>query len=91
VIDAAPTDARRVRSWDLAASEPEDNSDPDWTVGLKLARDQHGTFYVEHVERFRGGPDKVESAIVNTAAADGRGVKVRLPQDPGQAGKAQAK
>jgi predicted phage terminase large subunit-like protein len=91
VVDAAPADARRVRSWDLAASEQKDGDDPDWTVGLKLARDQHGTFYVEHVERFRGSPETVERAILNIAASDGRGVRIRLPQDPGQAGKAQAK
>jgi predicted phage terminase large subunit-like protein len=90
IVDAAPADARRVRSWDLAATEAGEGTDPDWTVGLKLSRDQHGTFYVEHVERFQGGPDRVEEAIKNTAAADGRGVNIRLPQDPGQAGKAQA-
>ncbi len=41
------------------------------------------------VVRLRGGPDEVEAAIVNTAKQDGRGVRVALPQDPGQAGKSQ--
>jgi predicted phage terminase large subunit-like protein len=41
------------------------------------------------VVRLRGGPEQVEAAIVNTAAQDGHGVTVSLPQDPGQAGKAQ--
>jgi predicted phage terminase large subunit-like protein len=91
IVEAAPADARRVRSWDLAGTEAENRSDPDWTVGLRLARDQHGTFYIEHVERFRGSPETVEKAIINLAVSDGRSVKIRLPQDPGQAGKAQAK
>jgi predicted phage terminase large subunit-like protein len=91
VVDVAPAQARRVRHWDLAATEAKPGTDPDWTVGLRLSRDEHGTFYVEHVERFRGSPQRVEAAILNTAAADGPAVTVSLPQDPGQAGKAQAK
>ncbi|MBP3958356.1 phage terminase large subunit [Gemmata sp. G18] len=91
LVDAAPAEARRVRSWDLAATTTEEGVDPDWTVGLRLSRDAHGTFYVEHVERFRGDPNTVESKIMNIAANDGRGVHIHLPQDPGQAGKSQAK
>jgi predicted phage terminase large subunit-like protein len=90
IVEAAPADARRVRRWDLAATESGPGKDPDWTVGLRLSRDAHGTFYVEHVERFQGSPQRVEAAIVNLAASDGRGVAISLPQDPGQAGKAQA-
>jgi predicted phage terminase large subunit-like protein len=41
------------------------------------------------VARFRGGPEDVQAGIINTAALDGRGVRIRLPQDPGQAGVAQ--
>lgn len=89
-IDAAPAGLPAVRSWDLAATEKKDGADPDWTVGLKLSRDGRGTFYVEHVERFQGSPRTVETAISNMAAADGKDVRIRLPQDPGQAGKSQS-
>jgi predicted phage terminase large subunit-like protein len=41
------------------------------------------------MERLRGGPETVESALLNTARRDGSGVRVRIPQDPGQAGKSQ--
>jgi predicted phage terminase large subunit-like protein len=41
------------------------------------------------IVRLRGGPDEVERAIVATARHDGRGVEIDIPQDPGQAGKAQ--
>jgi predicted phage terminase large subunit-like protein len=41
------------------------------------------------VVRLRGGPDEVEKAVLATASQDGRQVRVGLPQDPGQAGKAQ--
>ncbi len=89
VVGAAPLDARRVRSWDLAATERSEGHDPDWTVGLKMARAETGLFFVEHVLRFRGSPYKVERAIRNTASADGAGVAIALAQDPGQAGKSQ--
>lgn len=38
----------------------------------------------------RESPQKVEEAIKNTASADGRSVSIGIPQDPAQAGKAQA-
>ena len=49
-----------------------------------------GRYFIENIVRFRGTPFEVESAIENTARLDGRAVRIRLPQDPGQAGKAQA-
>jgi predicted phage terminase large subunit-like protein len=39
--------------------------------------------------RLRVGPDERDAALKNTAARDGRPVRISLPQDPGQAGKAQ--
>jgi predicted phage terminase large subunit-like protein len=42
------------------------------------------------MERMRASPGKVRSSIRNIAEQDGRRVRIRLPQDPGQAGKAQA-
>ncbi len=89
IVDAAPADARRIRRWDLAATDPKDGAEPDWTVGLRMARDRHGTCYVEHVERFQASPARVEQAILTTAALDGKDCLIGLPQDPGQAGKAQ--
>ncbi|HWF78367.1 MAG TPA: phage terminase large subunit, partial [Caulobacteraceae bacterium] len=40
--------------------------------------------------RLRGTPAAVERLLANTAAEDGPDVEIALPQDPGQAGKAQA-
>ncbi|MCC3304916.1 phage terminase large subunit [Sneathiella sp. HT1-7] len=89
VVPMAPVEARRVRGWDLAASHMEPGTSPDWTVGARLARDASGVFYVEHIERLRGTPNEVERAIRNLAMSDGRETQIALPQDPGQAGKAQ--
>lgn len=89
VVDAIPAGARRVRRWDFAATEQKGTNDPDWTVGLLLA-EHRGTYYVEDIVRLRGSPAAVESALMSTATRDGRSIKVRLPQDPGAAGKAVA-
>ena len=74
---------REVRAWDLAAS-----AEGDWTVGLRLVRGEGG-WQVSDVVRLRGGPEAVLQAICSTAVADGREVVIGLPQDPGQAGRAQ--
>ena len=74
-----------VRAWDLAASE----NGGDWTVGVRLCQGAENTFQVADVVRLQGGPEAVVQAIRGTAERDGREVAVSLPQDPGQAGRAQ--
>jgi len=77
-----------VRAWDLAASA-DGSGDPDWTVGLKLVRDPSGSLFVDDVIRFRESPGEVSERIRRAAVMDGTAVAIGLPQDPGQAGKAQ--
>lgn len=89
VVPSAPADAKRIRKWDLAATEASRGSDPDWTVGLKMGRDDSGFFYVEDVVRTRDSAHNIERAILSTAQQDGASVEISLSQDPGQAGKAQ--
>jgi predicted phage terminase large subunit-like protein len=78
-----------VRAWDLAATATSGRNDPDWTVGIKLRRDDSGRFLVLDVARIRGTPHQVEELIVSTAQKDGTKVIVAIPEDPGQAGKSQ--
>lgn len=91
-VEAVPANAERVRAWDLAGTEG-GSSDPDWTVGVKMAKSRDGLYYVEDVIRLRGSPHEVKQMIRATAELDearhGR-CHIRIPQDPGQAGKAQA-
>lgn len=92
IVKRAPENnpgARRVRKWDLAASLPKAGTDPDWTVGLKMAVIER-RYYVEDVTRFRETANAVRTSIRATAIADGADVRILLPQDPGQAGKDQA-
>jgi predicted phage terminase large subunit-like protein len=57
---------------------------------MEPLRHSRGLFYVEHVERFQGSAHEVERSIRTLAENDGKQVGIALPQDPGQAGKAQA-
>lgn len=90
VVDAAPIDLRIVRGWDLAGTPKVEGNDPDWTAGTKIGKSRStGRYIVLHHVRDRDTPHKVEALIANTASQDGRDVEISLPQDPGQAGKAQ--
>jgi predicted phage terminase large subunit-like protein len=85
IVDAIPANVTRwVRAWDLASS-----INGDWTVGVKMGILNDGRFVIGDIVRFRGLPHEVEASIRNTAARDGKSVRISIPQDPGQAGKAQ--
>ncbi len=89
IVDAVPSGGKRCRAWDFAASKPKPGQQPDWTVGLKMLH-INGTFYVEDVRRDRWSPSDVEKTLKNTASQDGIPVTIRMPQDPGAAGKSDA-
>ncbi len=89
VVDALPANRRRVRRWDFAGTEATQGTDPDWTVGLLMSV-ANGVYYVEDVVRDRCSPAGVETMVRNTATADGKAVPIRIPQDPGAAGKSVA-
>jgi len=94
IVKASPAGGRYVRSWDLAATEDDGTNDPDYTACLLMKVAENGIFYIEHADRMRASSNVVEEAIKNTATQDqsrhGYDLTIRLNQDPGQAGKAQA-
>ena len=83
VIDAEPAGVQWVRAWDFGATR-----DGDPTVGAKVGL-WNGRPVIADIVRLQGPPEEVERVLVATASRDGRGVRIDLPQDPGQAGKAQ--
>ncbi|NLR74220.1 phage terminase large subunit [Leeia aquatica] len=85
LLDAVPAGVRWVRAWDLAATA----QGGDWTVGAKLGALPDGRWLVGDLIRLQGGPDQVEAAIRHAAQRDGPACRIAIPQDPGQAGKAQ--
>lgn len=90
-VPSSPPGGRVVRAWDLAATEAaKARSGTAYTVGLKM-RMVDDDFYIEDVVRGRWGEKQVDDEIFSAAMDDGHGVRISLPQDPGQAGKVQAK
>lgn len=89
IVDAVPAGAKRCRAWDFAATQPKPGKQPDWTVGIRMAH-IGGIFYVEDVKRDRWSPADVEKNLKNTASQDGTSIRIRIPEDPGAAGKADA-
>lgn len=92
-IRVAPADTVWVRGWDFAATEAKlIKADPDWTAWAKVGWSRSlQKWIIGHVGRCREEPHIVERKLVEVAEADGPGIQIQLPQDPGQAGKAQAK
>lgn len=89
VVREAPRETLgRVRYWDMAATEPKNGSDPDWTVGTRMSVTKHGIFYIEHVVRFRKTPQKGEMLVAQTARADGRAVPIYMEREGGASGAA---
>lgn len=90
IVKFLPEDATKnmVRSWDLAATAEAPGVEPDWTVGLLMARDPTTKIiYIVDIIRGRYSAGALEDIIKNTAMTDGDHVRVRVPQDPGASGK----
>lgn len=85
-IDTPPRMVRQTRGWDLAAT----SGGGDYTVGVLMGVDEQGRYWILDCVRGQWGPDERDRVLLQTAQLDGRAVRVRLPQDPGQAGKQQA-
>ena len=75
-----------VRGWDLAATV---SATAAFTAGALMGRDEEGNIYLADMCHLRGTPREVEVAILACAHRDPVGTTQDLPQDPGQAGKAQ--
>lgn len=84
-LDAPPEGLNWIRAWDLAATPATEHTDPDWTVGVKMAA-WGERVVIAHVARMRGGPGEVRAFVKATAESDGKACKVSIPHDPGQAG-----
>lgn len=87
VVDAVPSNISQwCRAWDIGATKG--GGDP--TAGVLVGRSHDGVFYVTDVVLGQEGPAEVERTILVTATRDGQNPTLRIPQDPGAAGKAYA-
>ncbi len=92
MLSVIPSDVIQwVRGWDLAASTG-DEGEPAFTAGVLIGKRRNGRYVVADVINVRMDADGVRNTIKHTAQKDRAmfgACKVRIPQDPGQAGKAQ--
>lgn len=89
-VDRIPPGPKETcRAWDIGATEG--GGDP--SAGVKMVRVGSGDetkYVVVHCNRGRWSPAQFEAELKLTAAGDTTDVKIRIPQDPGAAGKAYA-
>lgn len=94
ILEKLPEDVIRwVRCWDLAATEKTDKGDPAYTAGVLIGKRKNGRYIVADVINKQMAASDVRQTIKLTAQADRakyKRVRIRLPKDPGQAGKEQA-
>lgn len=94
IIEVIPDDVIQwVRCWDLAATEKDDNGNAAYTAGVLIGKRKNGRYIVADVINRQMAASDVRKTVLLTAQADKakfKRVRVRLPQDPGQAGKEQA-
>ena len=70
------------RIWDLGYS---DAPSADWTVGIRMSVHYDSSrVFIEDVQRFRLSAGQRDSRIKETAAKDGSGIIIVLPDDLGQ-------
>lgn len=86
-LDQVPRKLKWYRFWDCAATAPEAGKDPDYTCGCLIAQ-RKGVWWVRDMARFRLSAQGVEKRIRRQAEIDGRGVAIRMEQEPGSSGKA---
>lgn len=83
-----------VRCWDLAATEKTDyRGNPAYTAGVLMGKRRNGRYIIADVINKQMAASDVRQTIMLTAQRDTatyRNLTIRLPQDPGQAGKEQA-
>ena len=84
-----------VRAWDLAATDEDENGDADYTSGVLIGKRKNGHFVIADVINRQIKAGDVGKLILMTAMSDrvkyGNNYRVRIPQDPGAAGKIVAK
>ena len=91
LVEELPNDVVRwVRAWDLAATDEDEGGDPAYTASVLMGKRKNGRYIFADITNHRLKADGVRNTMKNTAIADKakhKRVKIRIPQDPGAAGK----
>lgn len=93
MVDAIPNDVIRwCRAWDLAATTQAENGEAAYSSGILMGKRACGRYVIANVINVREKAADIRKLVRNVAFVDRKNfqsVCIRLPQDPGQAGKAQ--
>ena len=91
LVETIPNDVTRwVRAWDLAATDEDEAGDPAYTASMLIGKRKNGRYIIADITNHRLRADGVRNTMKNTAVLDKakyKRVKIRIPQDPGAAGK----
>lgn len=94
LLETVPNDVVRwVRGWDLAATDTDEGGDPAYTASVLLGKRRNGRYVIADATNHRIKAEKVRTMVKQCAVSDKskyKRVRIRLSQDPGQAGKEQA-
>lgn len=94
LLPEIPNDVTKwVRGWDLAATDTDEGGDPAFTASVLLGKRKSGRYVIADATNNRLKAEKVRAIVKQCAVADKakhKRVRIRLSQDPGQAGKEQA-
>lgn len=94
ILDKVPLDVVSwARAWDLAATAEDEGGEPAYTSGVLMGKRKDGSYVIADVINQRLSANDVRQLIKHTAEKDQAQyhmVHIRLPKDPGQAGKDQA-
>lgn len=82
IVDAVPGNVRKVRYWDMAATE----GGGDYLAGC-LFGEKDGICYIMDMKRVQLSSFHAERLMEQTAAMDGREVMIRWEEEGGSAGK----
>ena len=82
-IDTPGKILRKVRAYDLAAS----SGKGDYSAGVLLGVDEEHRYWILDVYRSQDSTEKRDAKILQISELDGRETRIRIPQDPGSAGK----
>ena len=92
-LEQVPDDVVQwVRGWDLAATDESEGGEPAYTAGVLIGKRKNGKFVIADATNVRLSASKVRNHILSTARMDKaryKKIKIRIPLDPGQAGKEQ--
>lgn len=94
ILEIMPADVIQwVRCWDLAATDEDEDGGAAYTAGVLIGKRKNGRYLVADVINRQMKASDVRATVKHTAQSDRakyKRVRIRLPQDPGQAGKEQA-